>query len=72
MIFDLLNDICLYIIFVKGDSDAIGLEPTSSSNSVKVVSVVWLEVTKVRDHRNIVIDDDINCWNIDSSSKDIC
>ena len=61
----------LILLLNDRDSNAISSESASSSYSVLKVGIVWLPESKLGDKWHVVVDDEVDFWDIDSSSQDV-
>ena len=70
--FDRIQQVVIGFVADQSESDAICAKSACSSNSVKVVCVVWLLEATVSDVWHIVIEDQVHLRDVDTTSQDIC
>ena len=59
------------VINVESHRNSICLEPASSSDSMEIVRIIWLFEVRVLMNWNIIVNDDVNCRDIDTSCENI-
>ena len=65
----ILSDVALCLI--KSNGEPVSLESPRAPNSVKVVCIVRLHIAIVRNHRDVVVDHDVNLWDVNSSGSHV-
>ena len=61
----------LILLLNNRDSDAISSESAGSSHSVLEIGEVWLPESELRDEWHVVVDDEVDFWDINSSGQDV-
>lgn len=69
---DLVEQVVISLIADERNSDSVSTEAPRPANTMHVRSEVRMLEAEARDRRHVEVDDQVDFWNIDAASEDIC